>query len=102
MSTNSRAPSSAIARLALAWLALVALTFLSLGLGEWFDQEIGLQAAVALVIWLKGALVARHFIEAPLAHRFIRRVLYAFIGFAPLALLLIGLFGAQFAGWTAL
>jgi hypothetical protein len=102
MSTNNSAPSSAIAPLALAWLALLALTFLSLRLGEWFDHDIGLHAAVALVIWLKGALVARHFIEAHLAHRFIRRVLYVFIGFAPLALLLIGLFGETVAGWTRL
>ncbi|MBS1188212.1 MAG: hypothetical protein H6R10_4 [Rhodocyclaceae bacterium] len=86
----------------LAWLALVALTFASLGLGEWFHSASWLPLLVAAVVWIKGSLVARCFIESHRAHPFIARVLRAFIAFAPLALVATAYFGERLARWTAL
>lgn len=86
----------------LAWLALVALTLLSLGLGQWFHGQRWLPLAVAVIIWIKGMLVARQFIESPSAHRFIARMLNCFIAFVPIALLLVTFFGEQFARWVTL
>jgi hypothetical protein len=70
--------------LTVAWLALVALTLISPALGRWFHGADGLPLLVAAIVWIKGWLVARHFIEARLAHPFIARVLAGFIAFAPL------------------
>lgn len=84
------------------WLALVVLTLLSLELGRWMHGVALLQLVVAAIIWFKGTLVARHFIESHIAHPFIRNVLRVFIAFAPLALLLIAFFGREFARWTTL
>lgn len=95
-------PSSALAPLVRAWLVLVLLTLLSLGLGHWFHGAAWLPLLVAAIIWLKGTLIARDFIESRLAHPFIARVLAVFIGFTPAALLLIAFFGPQFARWTSL
>ncbi|RIX49592.1 MAG: hypothetical protein D3M94_00895 [Rhodocyclales bacterium GT-UBC] len=85
-----------------AWLALVVLTLLSLGLGHWFHGAHWLPLLVAAIIWIKGQLIARHFIESHIAHPFIARVLAAFIAFTPLALLLIAFFGRDFARWASL
>jgi len=46
-------------------------------------------------------LVARRFIEVGEAHPFIRRVVYGFVAFAPLALVVIAYFGESLARWTA-
>jgi hypothetical protein len=54
------------------------------------------------VVWLKAWLVARYFLEAPQCHVFIRRVIWTFTAFAPLALVLTDLFGQQFALWLQL
>ena len=102
MQNSHSAPSSALAPLAYAWLALVALTLLSLGLGHWFHGAAWLPLLVAVIIWLKGKLIARQFIESHIAHPFIARVLNAFIAFTPIALLLIAFFGTQFARWATL
>lgn len=72
--------------LTLAWLALVGLTLASLGLGERAAAAPWLPPLVAAIVWLKGALVARQFIEAHLAHRFIARLVFGFIALAPLGL----------------
>lgn len=85
-----------------AWLALVALTLVSLGLGEWFRTACWLPILVAAIIWCKGALVARCFIEAHVAHPFIRRVLAVFITIAPIALVLTAFFGSTLARWATL
>jgi hypothetical protein len=95
-------PSTDHRSLTWVWLALVALTLLSLELGRWLHGVALLQVVVAAIVWLKGALVARHFIEAQIAHPFIRNVLRVFIGFAPLALLMIAFFGREFARWATL
>ena len=98
MSTkNDRFPA-----LTAAWLVLVALTLVSLGLGEWFRAARWLPLLVAALIWLKGALVARHFIESHLAHPFIARLLQAFIAIAPVALVLTAFFGDTLARWASL
>ncbi len=102
MATQTARPNIAIRPLFIAWLLLVALTVLSLELGQHFHSAVWLQLLVALIVWIKGSLVARHFIEAELATPFIRNVLRAFIAFAPLALVLTAFFGPQFARWATL
>ena len=102
MSSDGKPPSSALAPLTRAWLALVALTLISLELGQWLHGSAWLPLLVAAIIWLKGTLVARQFIEMHLAHAFIRRVLAGFIAFTPLALTLIAFFGKEFARWATL
>ena len=85
-----------------AWLALVALTLVGLGLGEWFRDARWLPLLVAAIIWLKGALVVRCFIESHVAHPFIARLLQGFIAIAPTALLLTAFFGDTLASWASL
>lgn len=85
-----------------AWLGLVALTLASLNLGHWLHGTAWLQILVAAIIWLKGILVARRFIEIGEAHPFIRRVVLGFVAVAPLALVAIAYFGAQVARWATL
>lgn len=97
MSTPEKLPSTRLAPLVFAWLALVALTLLSLGLGEWFKDASGLPALVAAIVWLKAWLVAYFFLETSLSHTFIRRLVWIFIAFAPIALVLTDRFGRQFA-----
>jgi hypothetical protein len=65
-----------------AWLALVALTLLSLGLSEWARDWSWLPLIVSAIMWTKGVLVARCFIESHLAHPFIARVVNVFIAVA--------------------
>ena len=84
------------------WLGLVALTLVGLGLGEWFRDARWLPLLVAAIIWLKGALVARHFIESHIAHPFIARLLQGFIAIAPTALVLTAFFGDTLARWATL
>jgi hypothetical protein len=85
-----------------AWLALVALTLVSLGLSEWFRDARWLPLLVAAIIWFKGALVARCFIESHVAHPFITRVLKVFIGISPLALIATAFFGGTLARWASI
>ncbi len=89
-------------RLTAAWLGLVALTLVSLGLSEWFRDVRWLPLLVAAVIWLKGTLVAHSFIEAHEAHPFIARVLGVFIAISPLALIATAFFGSTLARWASL
>lgn len=97
MSTRSQQPTARLRPLLIAWLALVALTFVSLGLGEWLGRAPWLPTLVAAIIWLKAWLVGYFFLEAQLSHTFIRRLVWIFIAFAPIALVLTDLFGRQFA-----
>ncbi|ENO97145.1 hypothetical protein C667_10305 [Thauera phenylacetica B4P] len=57
---------------------------------------------VAAIIWIKGHLVARHFIEAERAHPFLRNVLRFFIAFTPIAIVLTTFFGDRFARFVTL
>lgn len=84
-----------------AWLALVALTLASLGLSEWCRDISWLPLAVAAIMWLKGAVVARCFIEAHVAHPFIARVLKVFIAVSPIALIITAFFGSTVARWAS-
>jgi hypothetical protein len=95
-------PPTTIATLATAWLALVGLTLFSLALGHWWHGASWLPLLVAAVLWLKGSLVARHFLEAEHVHPFIRNVLRGFIAFTPIALVLTAFYGTQFARWATL
>ena len=85
-----------------AWLALVALTLLSLGLSEWARDVAWLPLIVAAIMWIKGVLIARCFIETHVAHPFIARVVQAFIAIAPIALVITAFFGATVARWATL
>ena len=85
-----------------AWAALMALTLLSVALAGWLRGANGLPLLVAGIIWLKGWLVARHFIESHDAHPFIARMLQIFIAFVPVALVLTSFFGAWIARWASL
>ncbi|MCG2576243.1 hypothetical protein LZ012_04460 [Dechloromonas sp. XY25] len=84
-----------------AWLALVALTLASLGLGEWFRDVSWLPLVVAAIMWIKGAVIARCFIEAHVAHPFIARVLKVFIAVSPIALIITAFFGSTVARWAS-
>ena len=93
MNPISKSPALPI----LPWLALLALTFLSLGLGEWFHGAAWLPLLVAAIIWLKGSLVARHFIESHKAAPFIAWLLRVFVALTPILLLLTAFFGQPLA-----
>lgn len=85
-----------------AWLGLVALTLFSLGFGEWLRNASWLPLLVAAVIWAKGTLVARCFIESHVAHPFIAWLLRVFVAFSVLALALTALFPQQIARLTTI
>lgn len=102
LDTGRIAPPDTAATLTAAWLALLALTFLSLGLGQWFHAADWLPLLVAAIVWIKGAVVARCFIEAHQATPFIARLLQVFIALAPLALLLTSFFGRHVVRWVTL
>lgn len=102
MTPTAGRPATSIAPLAAAWLLLVALNLFSLALGHWFHGATWLPLLVAAILWLKGTLVARRFIESGLATPFIRNLLRAFIAFTPIALVLTAFWGHQFARWATL
>jgi len=83
--------------LALAWGGLVLLSLLSVGLGEWVGNAPWLPAVVGAIVWLKGWLVARYFLEAQLCRTLIRRMVWAFVAFAPIALVITDTFGPTIA-----
>lgn len=85
--------------LIIAWLGLVSLTLVSLGLGEWLHNSGWLPLLVASIIWFKAWLIGRYFLEAHLSRTFIRRLVSGFIAFAPIALVLTDFFGSQFVAW---
>ena len=102
MNASNATPAAHLRPLTTAWLALVALTLFSLGIGQWFHGMVWLPLLVAAIVWIKGIVIARYFIESHLTHPFIRRVLRYFIAFTPVALVLVVFFGSQFARWATL
>lgn len=90
-------PSASLTPLFLSWFGLVMLTVLSLWLSQWSGRAAWLQLPVAAIVWLKGWLVARYFIESHRAHPFIARVVRIFILCVPAALILTAWFGDRFA-----
>jgi hypothetical protein len=97
MESIEHKPATSLRPLVLTWLALVVLTLVSPLLGNGLGGQEVMQLIVAAIIWIKGHLVARHFIEAELAHPFLRNVLRFFIAFAPIAIVLTTFFGDRFA-----
>lgn len=81
----------------LPWLALLLLTLAGLGLGEWFHGADWLPVLVAAILWAKGTLVARYFIESHQAHPFIAWVVRGFVLLTPALLLLTAFFGRPMA-----
>lgn len=82
-----RQPATALTPLTITWLALVALTLLSLYGGQWLHGAAWLQLLVAAIVWIKSRLVARNFIESDLAHPYIRNLLRGFIVVIPMVLI---------------
>jgi hypothetical protein len=77
----------------LAWLGLLALSFTGLMVGEWFGHTPWMPLLVAVIIWVKGSLVARYFIESHTAHGFVTWLLRVFIALVPTALVIIAFLG---------
>lgn len=102
MESIERKPVTSLRPLVLTWLALVALTLVSPQLGDGLGGQEVMQLIVAAIIWIKGHLVARHFIEAELAHPFLRNVLRFFIAFPPIAIVVTTSFGDRFARFATL
>lgn len=100
--SDIKQPGTALAPLAVAWLALVLLTLLSLMLGQSSHGATWLQLVVAAIVWVKGVLVSRRFIESDLAHPFIKNVLRVFIAFTPVALVLTAVYRQEFAALVTL
>ena len=71
-----------------AWLALLALTVACAGIAV---TERGVLPwvgwLIAALVWCKAALVARHYLEVGEAAPVFRRIVWGFIGLAPLALM---------------
>jgi hypothetical protein len=101
-STLALAPHDNSASLTVAWALLFLLTLVSLGLGEWFHAADWLPLLVAGIVWFKGAVVARCFIESHESVPFIARLLQIFIALAPLALILTAFFGRHVVRWVTL
>lgn len=71
-----------------AWAGLLALTGISLALGAHFGHASWMPLFVAGIIWVKGTVVARWFLESRAVHPFIAWLLRIFIAFVPVALLI--------------
>lgn len=99
--TDQSAPANG-ALIFSAWLILVLLLLVSIGAGQFFHGAPWLPFAIAAIVWVKGTLIARFFIEAHHAHPFIQWALRIFIAFVPAFLLLTALLGDRLARWTTL
>lgn len=71
-----------------AWMGLLFLTAVGLATGQMSGHASWLPALVALLIWLKGWIVARYFLNADEAHPFVTWLVRIFTAFAPVALIL--------------
>ncbi len=76
-----------------AWLGLLTLSFTGLLVGEWFGHTPWMPLLVAAIIWVKGSLVARYFIESHTAHAYVTWLLRIFIAVVPIALVIIAILG---------
>ena len=102
MASSENTLNVRILPLFVAWFGLVSLSLLSLGLGYWLGDAPWAPALVGSIIWLKAWLVARYFLEAPLCRTFIRRLIWTFIAFAPIALVITDMFASDIARMTQL
>ena len=76
-----------------AWLGLLALTAVGMLFGQEFGHAPWLPMLVAGLIWLKGWVVARWFLQSDEAHPFVAWLVRIFIAFAPAALVLTSIVG---------
>ncbi|WP_332670851.1 hypothetical protein [Aromatoleum sp.] len=97
MKANDTARPAPLTPLFLSWFALVCLTFLGLGLSEGGVRGVWFQLLVAALVWFKGWIVARYFIESHVAHPFIATVVRVFILCVPVALVFTAWLGDRFA-----
>lgn len=74
--------------LAYAWIGLLLLTVGGLLAGGTWGHASWLPVLVAGLIWLKGWMVGRYFLNMSEAHPYVVWVVRIFIAFAPVALLL--------------
>ena len=70
-----------------AWTALVELTLLSLGMVTGLPPRGWTAFAVATIAWIKGDLVARHFLESHRAGPLFARIVRIFVALAPIGLM---------------
>lgn len=75
-------------RLTSAWLGLLLLTTVGLAIGQTSGHASWLPILVALLIWMKGWVVARYFLTARDAHPYVSWLVRVFTAFAPAALIL--------------
>ncbi|WP_420473494.1 hypothetical protein [Noviherbaspirillum sp. ST9] len=75
-------------KLTLAWLGLLFLSAAGLAAGLRAGHASWLPIIVAALIWLKGWLVTRYFLNAAEAHPYVTWLLRIFTAFAPAALVL--------------
>lgn len=76
-----------------AWLALLALSFIGMILGKLVGHASWMPLLVAAIIWAKGSMVARYFIESHEAHPYIAWVISVFVAFVPVALVITAFLG---------
>lgn len=74
--------------LASAWIGLLFLTLVGLLAGGLWEHTSGLPLFVAALIWIKGWMVGRYFLNIDDAHPYVAWLVRIFTVFAPVALLL--------------
>lgn len=84
MSTPRRA--SPVPRPGFAWIGLVTLTLASLAVITGFPARGWAACVVAAIAWIKGDLIARHFMEVHDAGPIFTRIVRVFVALAPLGL----------------
>lgn len=70
-----------------AWFGLLLLTAVGLLVGRSFGHAAWMPILVSALIWLKGWLVGRYFLNVNEAHPYVAWVVRVFTAFAPAALL---------------
>lgn len=75
-------------KLTWAWLGLLLLTAVGLVTGQTSGHASWLPILVAPLIWMKGWVVARYFLNAGEAHPYVSWLVRVFTAFAPAALIL--------------
>lgn len=101
MESTERKPATSLRPLVWTWLALVVLTLVSPFIGDGLLGPHAVPWIVAGIIWIKGSLVARQFIESGLVHPFIRNVLRFFVAFTPIAIVVTTVFGDGFVRFAS-
>lgn len=77
----------------LAWLSLVALTFVSVQAAHQAHggaSRMAMSFAIAAIAWSKGLILIRHYLESRRAGPVFHRIMLLFAAVAPLALMVSG------------